>query len=63
MVGAAHPGWSQDKADRMKAKFGDCFPPGKCKDKPSHANGGSEAPDESEAPEASEAPEGSEAPG
>jgi hypothetical protein len=38
-VGEAHPGWSQEKADRMaakaermKAKFGDCFPPGKCKD-------------------------------
>ena len=29
----SHPGWSQDKADRMKAKFGDCFPPGQCKDK------------------------------
>ncbi len=33
-VGEKHPGWSQDKADRMKAKFGDCFPPGQCKDKP-----------------------------
>ena len=33
-VGEAHPGWSQEKADRMKAKFGDCFPPGQCKDKP-----------------------------
>ena len=38
-VGAAHPGWSQEKADRMaekaermKDKFGDCFPPGTCKD-------------------------------
>ncbi len=38
VVGQAHPGWSQEKADRMaaraermKAKFGDCFPPGKCK--------------------------------
>lgn len=37
-VGADHPGWSQEKADRMadklerrKAKFGDCFPPGLCK--------------------------------
>jgi hypothetical protein len=30
-VGQAHPGWSQEKADRMKAKFGDCFPPGHCK--------------------------------
>ena len=34
VVGEKHPGWSQDKADRMKAKFGDCFPPGQCKDKP-----------------------------
>lgn len=33
-VGERHPGWSQEKADRMKAKFGDCFPPGKCNDKP-----------------------------
>jgi hypothetical protein len=33
-VGERHPGWSQDKADRMKAKFGDCFPPGQCRDKP-----------------------------
>ena len=32
-VGKAHPGWSQDKADRFKAKFGDCFPPGQCKQK------------------------------
>jgi len=54
VVGAAHPGWSQDKADRMKAKFGDCFPPGQCKDKPSHAGGGSDEPGESEAPEAPE---------
>jgi hypothetical protein len=50
VVGAAHPGWSQAKADRMKAKFGDCFPPGKCKDKPGHAAGGADEPDESEAP-------------
>ena len=34
VVGERHPGWSQEKADRMKAKFGDCFPPGQCKDKP-----------------------------
>ena len=34
VVGEKHPGWSQAKADRMKAKFGDCFPPGQCKDKP-----------------------------
>lgn len=33
-VGEIHPGWSQEKADRMKAKFGDCFPPGQCKEKP-----------------------------
>jgi hypothetical protein len=38
VVGERHPGWSQEKADRMadkaermKDKFGDCFPPGKCK--------------------------------
>jgi hypothetical protein len=34
VVGQRHPGWSQEKADRFKAKFGDCFPPGQCKDKP-----------------------------
>jgi hypothetical protein len=33
-VGERHPGWSQEKADRFKAKFGDCFPPGLCKEKP-----------------------------
>jgi hypothetical protein len=33
-MGELHPGWSQDKADRFKDKFGDCFPPGQCKDKP-----------------------------
>lgn len=32
-IGALHPGWSQDKADRFDAKFGDCWPPGHCKDK------------------------------
>jgi hypothetical protein len=31
-VGERHPGWSQDKADRFQARFGDCFPPGHCKD-------------------------------
>lgn len=38
-VGESHPGWSQAKADRMaeraermQEKFGECFPPGKCKD-------------------------------
>jgi hypothetical protein len=30
-VGSSHPGWSQAKADRFQAKFGDCFPPGQCK--------------------------------
>jgi hypothetical protein len=40
-VGEGHPGWSQDKADRFKAKFGDCFPPGQCKEKPNR--GGSDA--------------------
>lgn len=34
VVGEGHPGWSQEKADRFEAKFGDCFPPGQCKDKP-----------------------------
>ena len=33
-VGERHPGWSQAKADRFQAKFGGCFPPGQCKDKP-----------------------------
>ena len=50
VVGSVHPGWSQEKADRMKAKFGDCFPPGQCKDKPDHPTSGSGEPDESEAP-------------
>ena len=40
VVGERHPGWSQDKADRFDAKFGDCFPPGQCKAKPA---GGDEA--------------------
>ena len=30
-VGALHPGWSADKAERFAQKFGDCFPPGHCK--------------------------------
>jgi hypothetical protein len=52
VVGAAHPGWSQAKADRMHDKFGDCFPPGQCKDKPAHPRGnGAGEPDESEAPD------------
>ena len=41
VVGERHPGWSQEKADRFEAKFGDCFPPGQCKDKPA-------GPDEAE---------------
>jgi len=50
VVGERHPGWSQDKADRFKAKFGDCWPPGHCKDKskPDKAEDGdteTEAPD------------------
>jgi hypothetical protein len=32
IVGELHPGWSQDKADRFATKFGDCWPPGHCKD-------------------------------
>ena len=31
VVGENHPGWSQAKADKFKAKFGDCWPPGQCK--------------------------------
>src|SRR5215211_905207 len=37
VVGKAHPGWSQEKADRFKDKFGDCFPPGQCKEKPARS--------------------------
>jgi hypothetical protein len=33
VVGKAHPGWSQEKADRLNGKSGGCFPPGQCKDK------------------------------
>ena len=40
VVGERHPGWSQEKADRFEAKFGDCFPPGQCKDKPAGADEG-----------------------
>jgi hypothetical protein len=36
-VGQKHPGWSQVKVDRLKEKFGDCFPPGQCKEKPAPA--------------------------
>lgn len=38
-VGAAHPGWSQEKADRWAAKHGakgaagGCWPPGHCKER------------------------------
>jgi hypothetical protein len=53
VVGAAHPGWSQEKADRMQAKFGDCFPPGQCKDKSGH----DKSPDGAGEPEESEAPD------
>lgn len=45
-VGKAHPGWSQDKADRFaekaKGRGLDCWPPGLCKD---HGPKGSEAPE------------------
>ena len=40
VVGERHPGWSQAKADKFKAKFGDCFPPGQCK----KADAGTAAP-------------------
>jgi hypothetical protein len=33
-VGKVHPGWSAEKAERMQQRFGECFPPGQCKDKP-----------------------------
>lgn len=46
-IGPDHPGWSQEKADRVKAKFGDCFPPGKCKDKPN--KGADESPEPEDA--------------
>jgi len=44
-VGERHPGWSQAKADRFKAKFGDCFPPGQCKDKSDKATDEDDATD------------------
>lgn len=31
VVGEKHPGWTQAKADKHNAKFGDCWPPGHCK--------------------------------
>lgn len=45
-VGERHPGWSQEKADRKNAKFGDCFPPGQCKDKSDKASDDSDEDDE-----------------
>ena len=65
--GQKHPGWSQEKADKFKAKHGDCAAPGQCKDasgKPAKVHGpeASEGPDESEGPEASDAPEAPESP-
>lgn len=54
-VGSIHPGWSQEKADRFKAKFGDCFPPGQCKDKSGKPAKGDDAGESGE-PEESEAP-------
>lgn len=50
-VGKAHPGWSQEKADRFKAKFGDCFPPGQCKTKPNKGAGGAAEPTPSAGPD------------
>lgn len=32
-VGQRHPGWSAEKHERFQSRFGDCFPPGRCKDK------------------------------
>ena len=40
IVGKDHPGWTQEKADRFAARFGDCWPPGHCKDKPGRGNSG-----------------------
>jgi hypothetical protein len=42
-VGERHPGWSAEKAQRMQEKFGDCFPPGQCKEKPAKSPGADEA--------------------
>jgi hypothetical protein len=58
VVGEKHPGWSQDKADRMKARFGDCFPPGQCRDKTNGHDSSRDGPEGSEEPDESEAPEG-----
>jgi hypothetical protein len=42
-VGERHPGWSQDKADRWKAKAEakgvDCWPPGHCKEPGAETSG------------------------
>jgi hypothetical protein len=54
-VGSAHPGWSQEKADRwaqkqngkLGAEGGGCWPPGHCKD---HGPEGSDAPDADDSP-------------
>ena len=75
VVGAKHPGWSQEKADRFESKFGDCWPPGHCKDKskpdkgekpddPDETGGAKETeePDETEAPDVTAAPQVTEAP-
>lgn len=51
VVGEKHPGWSQEKADRFEAKFGDCFPPGQCKDKSKAPDGNKGGPEGSEAPD------------
>lgn len=37
-VGEAHPGWSQVKADRFESRFGECWPPGHCKEGPAGAD-------------------------
>ena len=47
-VGEGHPGWSQEKADRFQAKFGDCFPPGQCKEKPNKAKPSKDDPETTE---------------
>lgn len=32
-VGDRHPGWSAEKLQRHQERFGECFPPGQCRDK------------------------------
>lgn len=61
-VGKLHPGWSQARVDRFKARFGDCFPPGRCQQKPAKDRASQGGPGASEQPEASERPDNSEAP-